>query len=77
MSSISSVNDFEFYTVNLPDGSSRTFSDYESFDSFCDYLQHRENLISHLASLMLSPTSLSVSIASILGVSPSPDLYLV
>lgn len=74
MYSISSTDDFNFYTVNFPDGSSRTFTDFKSFDAFCDYLQQRADFIAYLASLILYPTSLSVSISSILGVSPLPVL---
>jgi len=76
MSSISSTDDFEFYTVNLPDGSSRTFSDFHAFDAFCDYLQHRADLLSYLDSLVISPTSISVAIAEVLGLSPSKVLPL-
>jgi len=66
---------FDFYRVNLPDGSFRTFTSFSKFSAFCDYLQKRKNLISYLNSFVLKPSRISVSISEILGVSSSPVLY--
>lgn len=63
--------DFDFFTVNFPDGSSRVFNDEKTFLAFVDYLRSFENVLSYLDSLTpLFPTDLSVAISAILGIKP-------
>jgi hypothetical protein len=68
-------SDFEFYKITLPDGSSRTFSDFESFEKCFNAVDVYLKSLDYLQSLTLSPSRLSVAISEILGVSPSPILY--
>jgi len=72
-------SDLELYRITLPDGSSRTFSDFESFENCFNtvdaYLKARSEVIEYISSMALFPTRLSVDISEILGVSPSPVLF--
>lgn len=67
--------DFDFFTVNFPDGSSRLFNDEKTFLAFVDYLRSYENVLSYLDSLTpLFPKDLSVAIYAILGIKSLPVL---
>jgi hypothetical protein len=67
-------SDFCFYRINLPDGSSRTFTDEKSFDDFCvaisPYLSSRSSFLNSV----FSPSVLSSAVFTVLGVSPPPVL---
>jgi hypothetical protein len=59
-------SDFDFFKINLPDGSTRIFTDEKSFSDFCDCFSD------YWAAR--SQSVLSSSISTILGVSSAPVL---
>lgn len=61
MTSISSTDNFDFYTVNLPDGSTPSFANFSDFLAHCKYY-------AILYPIVLRPKLLSFSIFEVLGV---------
>jgi len=59
-------SDFDFYRINLPDGSTRTFTHEKSFSDFCDSIS--------VYCSAFSPSVLTSAISTVLGVSPPPVL---
>lgn len=67
-------SDFDFYRINLPDGSTRIFHDEQSFNDFCDSISDYRSASPSFVNSVESPSSLSSAISTVLGVSPLPVL---
>lgn len=67
-------SDFDFFRINLPDGSTRTFTDEKSFSDFCHSFSSYHSLRSSFINSVFSPSVLSSAISTVLGVSASPVL---
>jgi hypothetical protein len=67
-------SDFDFYRINLPDGSTRIFSDEKSFFDFCDSISAYCSARSSFINSVFSPSVLTSAVSTVLGVSPPPVL---
>lgn len=67
-------SDFDFYSVNLPDGSTCTFTDEKSFFDFCDSISAYCSARSSFINSVFSPSVLTSAVSTVLGVSQPPVL---
>lgn len=63
-------SDFDFFKINLPDGSTRIFDNEQSFNDFCDSWAAGSSVINSV----FSPSFLTSAVSTVLGVSPPPVL---